>query len=83
MIVDIFHGTHDVALVVGGETKVLTDTAGDTDTFLMAIVDIQRTVACRLVCVEIALNQESRSAMLEHTQVAGVSDTSIGIHTRR
>ena len=83
MVVDILHGTHDVALVVGGETKVLTDTAGDADTFLMAIVDIQRTVACRLIGMEITLNQEARSAMLEHTQVAGVSDTCIGIHTRR
>ena len=79
---NVLDGTHDVALVVGSETEVLTDTAGDADAFLMAIVNIQRTVACRLVGVEIALNQEARNAMLQYAQVAGVSDTGVGIHAR-
>ena len=83
VLVNILHGTHDITLVVGGETEVLTDTASDADTLLMAIVDIQRTVACGLIGVEITLNQEARCTMFQHAQITGVSNTGIRVDTSR
>ena len=79
MGVNILHSTHDIALALGIETKVLTDTASDADTLLVAIINIQCTVAGRLIGVEIALHQEARSTMFQDAQITGVSDTGIGI----
>ena len=80
---DILHGTHDVTLVVGGEAEVLTDTASDADTLLVAVVHIQGTVTCGLIGMEIALNQEAGSTVFQYAKIADVSDTGIGVNTGR
>ena len=83
MGVDVLDRAHNIALVVGGEAEVFPDSAGDADALLMAIVHIEGTMAGRLVGVEITLNQEAGHAMLEHAQIAGVSDAGIGVNTGR
>ena len=45
--------------------------------FLKAVVLVERTVACRLVGVEIAFAQQRLCAMLEHSEVTGV-DIAVG-----
>ena len=79
----VLDSTHDIALVIGSETEVLTNTTGNADTLLMAIVHIQGTVTRRLIGVEITLNQEAGGTMFEHAQIAGISDTGIGVNTGR
>ena len=83
MGMNILDGTHDVALIIWCQAKVLAYTAGDADTFLVAVVHVQRTVACWLIGVEVTLNQEAGSSMLQYTQVAGVGNAGVGIDTGR
>ena len=49
----------------------------------MAIVDVQGTVTGGLVGMEITLYQEAGSTMLEHAQVAGISDTGVRVYAGR
>ena len=75
--------SHDVALVLRREAEILAYTTGNADALLMAVVAVQSTVACRLIGVEITLNQETGSTMLEHTQVTFVSYACVWVNTGR
>ena len=76
----VFHATHNIALVLATDTEVISGTSCQAYAFLTAIVTVQGTMTGRLVGVKISLNEETRNAMLECSQIAivGLSRSTVG-----
>ena len=72
LLVQVFHGTHDVASGLGCEAVIVAHAASHEHTLLSAPVFVECTVTCRLIGVEIALKQEARCAVFKHAEVACV-----------
>ncbi len=71
-LVQVLHGTGNLALACEVEAPVGGNTARLADTLKTVVVEVQSAVTCWLIGVEEALVQIAWNAMLEHAQVAAV-----------
>ena len=71
----IFHSTKDITLSISVSFEIIHDTTVVTNTLLLAIVRVQRTVTSWLVGVEVTLYQETRNTMVQYAKVTGISLT--------
>ena len=66
LLVQVLHGTHDVACGLRFESKIGANAACHAHALLTAPVLVERPVARRLVGMEVALEQETRCGMLQY-----------------
>ena len=74
-LVLIFHSTEDITLGLRICLEVINYTTEITDTLLLAVVLVERTVASWLVGMEVTLYKETRNTMVEYTEVTGIGFT--------